>query len=119
MRYLTYVYRWTRAFQIAFVLNEYRINHNCIFLDFLLKWEFPQNTFYWHIGVNNGKRLVQEAVFKKHLNFTGTLTVLFLLLSTVTDSQHGYSDSSEMVKVILQTVQNQDKVLKDLYAHLR
>ncbi|KAF4090451.1 hypothetical protein AMELA_G00051950 [Ameiurus melas] len=34
------------------------------------------------------------------------------------DSQHGYSDSSEMVKVIVQTVQNQDKVLKDLYAHL-
>ncbi|XP_026873449.1 inhibitor of nuclear factor kappa-B kinase subunit alpha isoform X1 [Electrophorus electricus] len=34
------------------------------------------------------------------------------------DPQHGYSDSSEMVKVIVQTVQNQDKVLKDLYAHL-
>uniref|UniRef100_A0AAY5ESX8 Inhibitor of nuclear factor kappa-B kinase subunit alpha n=1 Tax=Electrophorus electricus TaxID=8005 RepID=A0AAY5ESX8_ELEEL len=32
--------------------------------------------------------------------------------------KHGYSDSSEMVKVIVQTVQNQDKVLKDLYAHL-
>lgn len=45
-----------------------------------------------------------------------TLVVLF---STVNDSQHGYSDSSEMVKVIVQTVQNQDKVLKDLYAHLR
>uniref|UniRef100_A0AAY5EL45 Inhibitor of nuclear factor kappa-B kinase subunit alpha n=1 Tax=Electrophorus electricus TaxID=8005 RepID=A0AAY5EL45_ELEEL len=36
----------------------------------------------------------------------------------VNDPQHGYSDSSEMVKVIVQTVQNQDKVLKDLYAHL-
>ncbi|XP_072534279.1 inhibitor of nuclear factor kappa-B kinase subunit alpha isoform X1 [Salminus brasiliensis] len=34
------------------------------------------------------------------------------------DPQHGYSDSSEMVKVIVQTVQNQDRVLKDLYAHL-
>lgn len=45
-------------------------------------------------------------------------TVLYLF-STVNDSQHGYSDSSEMVKVIVQTVQNQDKVLKDLYAHLR
>uniref|UniRef100_A0A8C2K4G2 Inhibitor of nuclear factor kappa-B kinase subunit alpha n=1 Tax=Cyprinus carpio TaxID=7962 RepID=A0A8C2K4G2_CYPCA len=32
--------------------------------------------------------------------------------------QHGYSDSSEMVKVIVQTVQNQDRVLRDLYAHL-
>lgn len=47
-----------------------------------------------------------------------TLNVLFLFF-TVNDSQHGYSDSSEMVKVIVQTVQNQDKVLKDLYAHLR
>ncbi|KAL2083057.1 hypothetical protein ACEWY4_020830 [Coilia grayii] len=34
------------------------------------------------------------------------------------DPQHGYSDSSEMVKVIVQTVQNQDKVLRDLYSHL-
>uniref|UniRef100_A0A8B9HVE0 Inhibitor of nuclear factor kappa-B kinase subunit alpha n=1 Tax=Astyanax mexicanus TaxID=7994 RepID=A0A8B9HVE0_ASTMX len=32
--------------------------------------------------------------------------------------KHGYSDSSDMVKVIVQTVQNQDRVLKDLYAHL-
>lgn len=29
------------------------------------------------------------------------------------------TDSTEMVKVIIQTVQNQDKVLKDLYTHLR
>ena len=35
------------------------------------------------------------------------------------DPPHGYSDSSEMVKAILQTVQNQDRVLKDLYTHLR
>lgn len=28
-------------------------------------------------------------------------------------------DSSEMVKAIIQTVQNQDKVLKDLFTHLR
>uniref|UniRef100_A0A8C4Z3R1 Inhibitor of nuclear factor kappa-B kinase subunit alpha n=1 Tax=Gadus morhua TaxID=8049 RepID=A0A8C4Z3R1_GADMO len=34
------------------------------------------------------------------------------------DPPHGYSDSSEMVKAILQTVQNQDRVLKDLYTHL-
>ncbi|XP_068597098.1 inhibitor of nuclear factor kappa-B kinase subunit alpha-like [Brachionichthys hirsutus] len=34
------------------------------------------------------------------------------------DPPHGYSDSSDMVKAILQTVQNQDRVLKDLYAHL-
>lgn len=32
---------------------------------------------------------------------------------------HGYSDSSDMVRAILQTVQNQDGVLKDLYTHLR
>uniref|UniRef100_A0A673XVV1 Inhibitor of nuclear factor kappa-B kinase subunit alpha n=1 Tax=Salmo trutta TaxID=8032 RepID=A0A673XVV1_SALTR len=29
-----------------------------------------------------------------------------------------FSDSSEMVKAIIQTVQNQDKVLRDLYTHL-
>ena len=29
------------------------------------------------------------------------------------------SDSSEMVKAIVKTVQNQDKVLRDLYTHLR
>uniref|UniRef100_A0A8D0A198 Inhibitor of nuclear factor kappa-B kinase subunit alpha n=1 Tax=Sander lucioperca TaxID=283035 RepID=A0A8D0A198_SANLU len=34
------------------------------------------------------------------------------------DPPHGYSDSSDMVKMILQTVQNQDRVLKDLYTHL-
>ncbi|XP_029031829.1 inhibitor of nuclear factor kappa-B kinase subunit alpha-like [Betta splendens] len=34
------------------------------------------------------------------------------------DPPHGYSDSSDMVKTILQTVQNQDRVLKDLYNHL-
>lgn len=34
------------------------------------------------------------------------------------DPPHGYSDSSEMVKTILQMVQNQDRFLKDLYAHL-
>ncbi|KAM3606237.1 uncharacterized protein V6R79_013243 [Siganus canaliculatus] len=34
------------------------------------------------------------------------------------DPPHGYSDSSDMVKAILQTVQNQDRVLKDLYTHL-
>ncbi|XP_049456799.1 inhibitor of nuclear factor kappa-B kinase subunit alpha-like isoform X2 [Epinephelus fuscoguttatus] len=34
------------------------------------------------------------------------------------DPPHGYSDSQDMVKMILQTVQNQDRVLKDLYTHL-
>ncbi|XP_028458949.1 inhibitor of nuclear factor kappa-B kinase subunit alpha isoform X1 [Perca flavescens] len=34
------------------------------------------------------------------------------------DPPHGYSDSSDMVKMIVQTVQNQDRVLKDLYTHL-
>ncbi|CAG6017366.1 inhibitor of nuclear factor kappa-B kinase subunit alpha-like isoform 2-T2 [Menidia menidia] len=34
------------------------------------------------------------------------------------DPPHGYSDSSDMVKTILKTVQNQDRVLKDLYSHL-
>ncbi|XP_006630390.1 inhibitor of nuclear factor kappa-B kinase subunit alpha isoform X1 [Lepisosteus oculatus] len=41
-----------------------------------------------------------------------------LKLKCKAESQHGYSDSSEMVKVIVQTVQNQDRVLRDLYAHL-
>lgn len=35
------------------------------------------------------------------------------------DPPHGYSDSSDMLKVILQMVQNQDRVVKDLYTHLR
>ncbi|XP_011601695.1 inhibitor of nuclear factor kappa-B kinase subunit alpha-like isoform X1 [Takifugu rubripes] len=34
------------------------------------------------------------------------------------DPPHGYSDSSDMLKVILQMVQNQDRVVKDLYTHL-
>ncbi|XP_061693563.1 inhibitor of nuclear factor kappa-B kinase subunit alpha-like isoform X1 [Syngnathoides biaculeatus] len=34
------------------------------------------------------------------------------------DPPHGYSDSSDMVKAILQMVQNQDRVLKDLYTAL-
>uniref|UniRef100_A0A8D3CQ78 Inhibitor of nuclear factor kappa-B kinase subunit alpha n=1 Tax=Scophthalmus maximus TaxID=52904 RepID=A0A8D3CQ78_SCOMX len=34
------------------------------------------------------------------------------------DKMEQLSDSSEMVKAIIQTVQNQDKVLKDLYTHL-
>ncbi|XP_037541229.1 inhibitor of nuclear factor kappa-B kinase subunit alpha [Nematolebias whitei] len=34
------------------------------------------------------------------------------------DPPHGYSDSSDMVRTILQMVQNQDRVLKDLYTHL-
>ncbi|XP_072484563.1 inhibitor of nuclear factor kappa-B kinase subunit alpha isoform X1 [Notamacropus eugenii] len=31
---------------------------------------------------------------------------------------HSYSDSSEMVKIIVLTVQNQDRVLKELFSHL-
>ncbi|XP_053730954.1 inhibitor of nuclear factor kappa-B kinase subunit alpha-like [Synchiropus splendidus] len=34
------------------------------------------------------------------------------------DPPHGYSDSSDMVKTILKMVQNQDRVLKDLYTDL-
>ncbi|KAF7219864.1 inhibitor of nuclear factor kappa-B kinase subunit alpha-like [Nothobranchius furzeri] len=34
------------------------------------------------------------------------------------DPPHGYSDSSDMVGTIVQMVQNQDRVLKDLYTHL-
>uniref|UniRef100_H3DGJ8 Inhibitor of nuclear factor kappa-B kinase subunit alpha n=1 Tax=Tetraodon nigroviridis TaxID=99883 RepID=H3DGJ8_TETNG len=34
------------------------------------------------------------------------------------DPPHGYSDSSDMLKIILQMVQNQDRVVKDLYTHL-
>ncbi|KAL0964168.1 hypothetical protein UPYG_G00320140 [Umbra pygmaea] len=34
------------------------------------------------------------------------------------DPPHGYSDSSEMVRTIIQTVQNQDRILRDLYTHL-
>lgn len=41
-----------------------------------------------------------------------------MFCSSAADSD-GTGDSSEMVKAIIQTVQNQDKVLKDLYTHLR
>ncbi|XP_007546160.2 inhibitor of nuclear factor kappa-B kinase subunit alpha-like [Poecilia formosa] len=43
---------------------------------------------------------------------------IFLLFFASNDPPHGYSDSSDMVRTILQTVQNQDRVLKDLYTHL-
>uniref|UniRef100_A0A3P8VNQ5 Inhibitor of nuclear factor kappa-B kinase subunit alpha n=1 Tax=Cynoglossus semilaevis TaxID=244447 RepID=A0A3P8VNQ5_CYNSE len=47
------------------------------------------------------------------------LSVFILcLIKNCPDPPHGYSDSSDMVKTILQTVQNQDRVLKDLYTHL-
>lgn len=34
-------------------------------------------------------------------------------------ADHSYSDSTEMVKVIVHTVQSQDRVLKELFGHLR
>ncbi|KAF6731552.1 Inhibitor of nuclear factor kappa-B kinase subunit alpha [Oryzias melastigma] len=34
------------------------------------------------------------------------------------DPPRGYSDSLDMVRTVVQTVQNQDRVLKDLYSHL-
>lgn len=33
-------------------------------------------------------------------------------------SDHSYSDSTEMVKIIVHTVQSQDRVLKELFGHL-
>ncbi|XP_028651422.1 inhibitor of nuclear factor kappa-B kinase subunit alpha [Erpetoichthys calabaricus] len=34
------------------------------------------------------------------------------------ESQPGYSDSADMVKVVIQAIQSQEKVLKDLFSHL-
>lgn len=34
-------------------------------------------------------------------------------------ADHAYSDSTDMVKIIVQTVQSQDRVLKELFGHLR
>lgn len=48
-----------------------------------------------------------------------TWMIIRVGVRTGPDPPHGYSDSSDMVKTILQTVQNQDRVLKDLYTHLR
>ncbi len=48
-----------------------------------------------------------------------TWMIIRVGVRTGPDPPHGYSDSSDMVKIILQTVQNQDRVLKDLYTHLR
>uniref|UniRef100_A0A673JHU1 Inhibitor of nuclear factor kappa-B kinase subunit alpha n=1 Tax=Sinocyclocheilus rhinocerous TaxID=307959 RepID=A0A673JHU1_9TELE len=59
----------------------------------------------------------KAAAFVQVLYFTYSGVKKFLPPS-LPDPQHGYSDSSEMVKVIVQTVQNQDRVLRDLYAHL-
>lgn len=47
------------------------------------------------------------------------MAVLVLCVCAGPDPPHGYSDSSEMVKTIVQTVQNQDRILRDLYTHLR
>lgn len=47
-----------------------------------------------------------------------TLSICFFVNLTAPEPDVS-SDSSEMVKAIIQTVQNQDKVLKDLYTHLR
>uniref|UniRef100_A0A7N9AUZ5 Inhibitor of nuclear factor kappa-B kinase subunit alpha n=1 Tax=Mastacembelus armatus TaxID=205130 RepID=A0A7N9AUZ5_9TELE len=46
------------------------------------------------------------------------LAAVFLSVFPSAPEPDGSSDSSEMVKAIIQTVQNQDKVLKDLYTHL-
>uniref|UniRef100_A0AAQ4PYI1 Inhibitor of nuclear factor kappa-B kinase subunit alpha n=1 Tax=Gasterosteus aculeatus aculeatus TaxID=481459 RepID=A0AAQ4PYI1_GASAC len=47
-----------------------------------------------------------------------TWMIIDVCARTGPDPPHGYSDSSDMVRMILQTVQNQDRVLKDLYTHL-
>lgn len=44
---------------------------------------------------------------------------MFACVRAGPDPPHGYSDSSDMLKIILQMVQNQDRVVKDLYTHLR
>lgn len=51
--------------------------------------------------------------------YDDTQIIRGVCVHTGPDPPHGYSDSSDMVRTILQTVQNQDRVLKDLYTHLR
>uniref|UniRef100_A0A3Q2SUN4 Inhibitor of nuclear factor kappa-B kinase subunit alpha n=1 Tax=Fundulus heteroclitus TaxID=8078 RepID=A0A3Q2SUN4_FUNHE len=48
----------------------------------------------------------------------GKAIELYMQLKRTCADSDGTRDSSEMVKAIIQTVQNQDKVLKDLYTHL-
>ncbi|XP_043912731.1 inhibitor of nuclear factor kappa-B kinase subunit alpha [Protopterus annectens] len=43
---------------------------------------------------------------------------LYRQLKARPKDQHSYSDSTEMVKIIVQTVQSQDRVLKELFGHL-
>ncbi|XP_064418569.1 inhibitor of nuclear factor kappa-B kinase subunit alpha isoform X2 [Latimeria chalumnae] len=43
---------------------------------------------------------------------------LYKQLKAKSKEQHFYSNSTEMVKIIVQTVQSQDRVLKELFGHL-
>uniref|UniRef100_A0A6Q2Z154 Inhibitor of nuclear factor kappa-B kinase subunit alpha n=1 Tax=Esox lucius TaxID=8010 RepID=A0A6Q2Z154_ESOLU len=52
------------------------------------------------------------------ISLASVVSCLNLSVYVGPDPPHGYSDSSEMVKTILQTVQNQDRILRDLYTHL-
>uniref|UniRef100_A0A8B9I0J3 Inhibitor of nuclear factor kappa-B kinase subunit alpha n=1 Tax=Astyanax mexicanus TaxID=7994 RepID=A0A8B9I0J3_ASTMX len=68
-----------------------------------------------------GQRAAMLSLLRYNTNLTRYKNLMFSCsqqLKSLNDPQHGYSDSSDMVKVIVQTVQNQDRVLKDLYAHL-
>uniref|UniRef100_A0AAQ5ZF69 Inhibitor of nuclear factor kappa-B kinase subunit alpha n=1 Tax=Amphiprion ocellaris TaxID=80972 RepID=A0AAQ5ZF69_AMPOC len=61
--------------------------------------------------------LHSEIVELQRSPYARQLNVCLYFFLSVPDSDVS-SDSSEMVKAIIQTVQNQDKVLKDLFTHL-
>lgn len=114
-----YDYRLTHAFQVEFDWINTQMNNQNSF-KFLVKIGISTK----HTLLTYGSSQCQEtSVWSREMlvfiSWWLFLISILFLFSTVNDSQHGYSDSSEMVKVIVQTVQNQDKVLKDLYAHLR
>uniref|UniRef100_A0A4W3HZ01 Inhibitor of nuclear factor kappa-B kinase subunit alpha n=1 Tax=Callorhinchus milii TaxID=7868 RepID=A0A4W3HZ01_CALMI len=54
---------------------------------------------------------VMEALEQKAID-------LYRKLKGKSKDSHHYEDSTDMVKIIVQTVQNQDRVLKELYGHL-
>uniref|UniRef100_A0A4W6DVK7 Inhibitor of nuclear factor kappa-B kinase subunit alpha n=1 Tax=Lates calcarifer TaxID=8187 RepID=A0A4W6DVK7_LATCA len=80
-----------------------------------IQHDLEQYTKQRHTGISSEKML---KTWQENEEKADGFTKVYVCVCTGPDPPHGYSDSSDMVKTILQTVQNQDRVLKDLYTHL-
>uniref|UniRef100_A0A7N9AZN9 Inhibitor of nuclear factor kappa-B kinase subunit alpha n=1 Tax=Mastacembelus armatus TaxID=205130 RepID=A0A7N9AZN9_9TELE len=131
----------TRYKNLLFSQSQ-QLRANLAFFKTSIQQDLEQYTKQRHTGISSEKMLKtwqeneEKADVKTSSVFDGKswLTAevyVYLVVSYVSawiltgvcvclgpDPPHGYSDSSDMVKTILQTVQNQDRVLKDLYTHL-